>query len=132
MRMKPMSSLYRSGLLAPIEAPMFFDLGGSGQSAATRFQGLSAGNTSRAAQIASASGVWNRIGLVIARILTVWMRLSRAGSPLTAPAAGALPKTNGVTARSMFGRLPWRTFNRLALDELSCPPANATPRARHP
>ena len=65
---------------------MFFELGCSGQSSTTRFHGLSGGNTSSAEQMASASGVSNRIGLSIFGILAARMRSSRAGSPWTVPA----------------------------------------------
>ena len=59
---------------------MFFEFGCSGQSETTWFHGLSAGKTSRAEQMASASGVQKRIGLVIGGILAARMRASRAGS----------------------------------------------------
>ena len=47
---------------------MFFEFGWSGQSETTGFHGLSGGKTSRAARIASASGVLNITGFVIAGI----------------------------------------------------------------
>ena len=91
---------------------IFFELGCSGQSSTTRFQGLSGGNTSSAEQMASASGVSNWIGLSIAGIFAARMRASRAGSPRTAAGTfvvtgGALPPetTKGVMVRST-SRLP--------------------------
>src|SRR6516162_8503194 len=79
-RMKPMSVLQRSGLDSPIDAIRFFEFGWTGQSSITRFHGLFAGRTSRAEQIASASGVSNRIGLSMGGIFALWMRSRRAGS----------------------------------------------------
>src|SRR5262245_36505378 len=86
---------------------MAFELGWSGQSDTTRFQGLSGGKTSRAETMASASAVSNMMGLSILGILAARMRARRAGSPLTlllaglaGGAAGAAPTGNGVTVRS--------------------------------
>ena len=55
-------------------ATIFFEFGWSGQSSTSRFQGLSGGNTSRADRIASASGVSNETGVVIAGIFAALMR----------------------------------------------------------
>src|SRR5438094_511175 len=94
-------------LSTPTEAMMFFELGCNGQSSTTRFHGLSGGNTSRAAQIASASGVLNSITLSIFGILSARMRASRAGSPVTLTfvagvvgLSGVADTTKGVTVTS--------------------------------
>src|SRR5436190_8219841 len=81
---------------------MFLELGCSGQSSTVRFHGLSGGNTSRAEQIASASGVLNSTGPPIFGIVAARTRASRAGSPRTPAGAGAAPEPtgNGVTVRS--------------------------------
>src|SRR5262245_31965738 len=61
-----MSELQRSGLSLPMEATMAAALGWSGHLETSAFQGLSAGNTCSAATMASASGVLNITGAVIA------------------------------------------------------------------
>ena len=76
-----MSVLQRSGFSGPIEAMMFFELGCTGQSDTTWFQGLSGGKTSKAERIASASGVSNITGLAIGGIFAARIRANRAGSP---------------------------------------------------
>ena len=97
-----MSGLQCSGFCSPIHAMMFLEFGCSDQSETTWFQGLSAGKTSRAEQMASASGVQKRMGLLIGGIWAEWMRASRAGLlpavPFFAGAAGAMPL--GVAVRS--------------------------------
>src|SRR5438094_195503 len=95
-----MSGLYRSGLSGPAEATIFGEFGWSGQSSTTRFHGLSGGNTSRAEQIASASGVSKPTGLVTAGILALRMRSSRAGSPETTPFFGGSAPTAATAAAS--------------------------------
>src|SRR4051794_3512723 len=97
-RMKPMSGLYRNGLAAPTEATIFAEFGCVGQSSTTRFHGLSGGNTSRAEQMASASGVSNITGLVIAGILAERTRSTRAGSPATGFGGWAARATADATA----------------------------------
>src|SRR5262245_27132380 len=62
---------------------MFFELGWSGQSDTSRFQGLSGGNTSRAETMASASVVSNGTGLSNLGILAARIRSKRAGAPWT-------------------------------------------------
>src|SRR3954471_10677603 len=80
-----MSGLYRSGFAGPTEATIFAEFGWTGQSSTSWFHGLSGGNTSRAEQIASASGVSNDTGRSNFGIFAARSRSNRAGSE---PAAG--------------------------------------------
>src|SRR5437764_13270030 len=99
-----MSGLYRSGLFTPIDATIFCEFGWSAQSLTTRFHGLSSGNTSSAARIASASGVSNEIGLSIFGILALRMRSTRAGSPLTSGFFGSSATATTHAASNTSGR----------------------------
>src|SRR4051794_19460155 len=99
-----MSGLYRNGLSAPTEATIFAEFGWSGQSSTRRFHGLSGGNTSRAEQMASASGVSKLTGFVIAGILAARMRSRRAGSPATFFGGSAAPATTAASTATVTGR----------------------------
>src|SRR5262245_60658679 len=85
---KPMSGLYRNGLCAPTESLISFDFGWSGQSAAGVFHGVSRGNTSSAARMASASGVSNTTGLSIFGIFAALIRSRRGGGSGAAGGTG--------------------------------------------
>src|SRR5262249_30321338 len=81
---------------------MFFELGWSGQSETSRFQGLSGGNTSRAETMASASAVSNGTGLSDFGLFAARTRFKRAGSPWTTDFSS--PQT----------RIEFKTIKRIA------------------
>src|SRR5215218_419593 len=95
-----MSGLYRSGFAGPTEATIFAEFGWTGQSSTSWFHGLSGGNTSRAEQTASASGVSNETGLSIFGILAARSRSNRAGSVPAAGTGGSARAAQPTAART--------------------------------